>query len=203
MSCDTQRMAATSPRLRATAALAVGALALHQSRYLLGYGGASGDALSAHGHGYLTLLVPLLALLAAAAAAQFLTALARADGGAAMGARRARFATVWLAATLALLATYAGQELLEGLLAAGHPAGAAALLAGGGWWALPLAVAVGLALALLLRAATVAIEAAARRRCPPARRASPLATSPASADLPTLSIFGRNLAGRAPPPLSV
>lgn len=197
-------MAATSPRLRATAALAVGAFALHQGRYLLGYGGASGDALSAHGHGYLTLLVPLLALLAAAAAAQFVTALARADAGAA-GGRRSRFGAVWLAATLTLLATYAGQELLEGLLATGHPDSAAALLAGGGWWALPLAAAIGLAVALLLRAATLVIEAAARRhrRHHPRRRARFVAPSPVSADLPALSVFGRNLAGRAPPPLSV
>lgn len=192
-------MSATSPRLRATAALAVGAFSLHQGRYLLGYGDASGDALAAHGHGYLTLLVPLLALLAAAAAAQFLTALARAGATAAVRGRRRRFGAVWGAATLALLATYSGQELLEGMLASGHPDGVAALLAGGGWWALPLAVAIGLAVALLLRAADVAIEAAVRRRHSPARRARPLARSPVSADLPVLGVLARNLAGRAPP----
>lgn len=195
-------MSATSPRLRATAALAVAAFALHQGRYLLGYREAGGDTLAAHGHGYLTLLVPLLALLAAAAAAQFLSVLARGDAPAATG-RRTRFGAVWLGATLALLATYAAQELLEGLLAGGHPDGAGALLAGGGWWALPLAVAIGLAVALLLRAAAVAIEAAARRRRPAVRRARRVAPPPASADLPALSVFGRNLAGRAPPSLSV
>jgi len=198
-------MSATSPRLRATAALAVGAFGLHQGRYLLGHGEAGGDALAANGHGYLTLLVPLLALLAAAAAAQFLTALSRAGAPAGLERTpRARFGAVWLVATFALLATYAAQELLEGLLATGHPDGAAALLAGGGWWALPLALAIGLAVALLLRAATVAIEAAARRRGSRARRRERRPPAyPAWTDLPTLDVIGRNLAGRAPPLLSV
>lgn len=182
----------------------MGAFGLHQGRYLLGHGEAGGDALAANGHGYLTLLVPLLALLAAAAAAQFLTALSRAGAPAGLERTpRARFGAVWLVATFALLATYAAQELLEGL-ATGHPDGAAALLAGGGWWALPLAVAIGLAVALLLRAATVAIEAAARRRGSRARRRERRPPAhPVWTDLPAPDVLGRNLAGRAPPLLSV
>lgn len=195
-------MSPAGSRLRATAALAVGAFALHQTRYLAGYGESGGDALAAHGHGYLTLLVPLVALLAAIAATHFVVAVAR-PGCAPTSARRGRrFATVWLAATLALLATYGGQELLEGVLAPGHPAGVGALLAGGGWWALPLAAAVGLVVAVLLRTANAAVEAAwGRPRGSRARRLVS-ASPPPTVDLPSLPLVGRHLAGRAPPPLT-
>jgi len=188
-------------RLRATAALAAGAFALHQARYLAGYGETGGDALAEHGHGYLTLVAPLVALLAAVAAAQFVVAVARPGGFLAPARGGPRFATVWLAATLALLATYGGQELLEGALAPGHPAGLDALLAGGGWWALPLASAIGLAVAALLRVASAAVEAASRRQASPARRPA-VATPPPSVDLPALPVAGRHLAGRAPPRLT-
>jgi hypothetical protein len=196
-------MSPAGSRLPATAALAVGAFALHQARYLAGYGEASGDALAAHGHGYLTLLAPLVALLAALGAAQVVVAVARAEPGLTPPRRARRFASVWLVATLALLATYAGQELLEGALAPGHPTGMAALLAGEGWWAFPLAAAIGLAIAALLRAATAAVEAAGRRRRP-ARRHWPLpaAPPPSSVHLPALPVAGRHLAGRAPPLLT-
>jgi hypothetical protein len=196
-------MSQAGSRLRATAALAVGAFALHQARYTAGYGETGGDALAAHGHGYLTLVAPLVALLAAVAAAQFVVAVARPGGVLAPARRGPRFATVWLAATLALLATYAGQELLEGALAPGHPAGFDALLAGGGWWALPLASAIGLAVAALLRVASAAVEAASRRRqASPARRPAVATSQPPSVDLPALPLAGRHLAGRAPPRLT-
>ena len=44
---------------------------------------------------------------------------------------------------LATAAIFCAQELTEGAVAAGHPAGLAAVLAHGGWIALPLAVAAG------------------------------------------------------------
>lgn len=196
-------MSQAGSRLRATAALAVGAFALHQARYLAGYGETGGEALAEHGHGYLTLVAPLIALLAAVAAAQFVVAVARPGGVLAPARRGPRFATAWLAATLALLAGYAGQEVLEGALAPGHPAGLDALLAGGGWWALPLAGVIGLAVAALVRAADAALEAVSRRsHVRPAHRAAATTAPPPSVDLPALPVAGRHLAGRAPPPLA-
>ena len=44
---------------------------------------------------------------------------------------------------LALAAIFCAQELTEGAIATGHPAGLAAVLADGGWVFLPLALAIG------------------------------------------------------------
>src|SRR5919109_261204 len=51
-----------------------------------------------------------------------------------------------------LLAIYAGQESLEGILAAGHSLGVATLLADGAWIALPLALGIGALAAVIARA---------------------------------------------------
>ncbi len=64
--------------LRATALLAVCAFSLHQLRYLIGPVQTGGHEDAAQAHGYLTLVLPLLALLAAVAGGQLLAALARA-----------------------------------------------------------------------------------------------------------------------------
>ena len=69
-----------------------------------------------------------------------------------------------------LVAVYAVQEFLEGLVAAGHPGGVHGIVGHGGWWAGVLAVAVGAVIALLLRVATVVVEAVARRFRRTARR---------------------------------
>lgn len=58
---------------------------------------------------------------------------------------------------------YCGQELLEGFLAAGHPAGLAGILGHGGWIAAPVAVSVGGALAAALRLADTAVALTERR----------------------------------------
>jgi hypothetical protein len=189
--------------LRATAALAVGAFALHQLRYALGYGDAAMQTLAAHGHGYLALVTPLIALLVAVAAGQFLAQLARARTSGRAGRPAGRFATLWAVASAVLFSTYAGQELLEGAVSAGHPGGLAAVLGGGGWWALPLALALGLLVALAMRGADVCLALAARRRRAAPRRPLVPHLRPASADLPVPRILARHMAGRAPPPASV
>ena len=57
--------------LRATALVTVAALALHELRYLIGYGGGTPEALSSQGHGYLPVAGALAdALLVVAAAAR-------------------------------------------------------------------------------------------------------------------------------------
>lgn len=188
--------------LRATAALAVGAFALHQLRYALGYGDAAMQTLAAHGHGYLAIVTPLLAVVAAVAAGQFLAQLASARRSGRAGRDAGRFGRVWMAAAGVLFATYAGQELLEGALSAGHPGGIAAVVGGGGWWALPLALAIGLVVALVMRGADACVARAARRRSLGSRRAVSQ-WRPASVDLPALRVLARNLAGRAPPLASV
>jgi hypothetical protein len=52
---------------------------------------------------------------------------------------------------LALVAAYCAQELLEGILASGHPAGLAGVFGDGGWTAIPLALPLALLVALGLR----------------------------------------------------
>lgn len=185
--------------LRATALLAVGAFALHQLRYALGYGDAAMQTLAAHGHGYLAFVTPLIALVVALAAGRFLAALARAGRTGRAGGRSGRFARVWLAASSVLFATYAGQELLEGALSAGHPGGIAAVVGGGGWWALPLAVVIGLLVALLMRGADACLALAARRRVGSRPRQPVSIRRPAPAELPVPRVPARHLAGRAPP----
>jgi hypothetical protein len=60
--------------------------------------------------------------------------------------------------SVSLLAMYSLQESLEGALATGHPGGLAGVFGHGGWVAIPLSAAVGLALALALRGAGRAAE---------------------------------------------
>ncbi len=174
---------------------------LHKVRYLLGYGPGADHALASHGHGYLHLTTLLVGVLLALAVGQLVAALVRPRAERA-GVRSAPLARLWLGATLALLAVYGSQELAEGLLAPGHPTGVAALAAGGGAWALPLAAALGLAVALLMRGADAAVAAASRRA---AARPSEAASDrrrwrrPAVVHLVVECVLARNLAGRAPP----
>jgi hypothetical protein len=132
----------TAHRIRLASILAVGAFALHQLRYLVAVGGSS----AAEGHRYMADLLPPLSVLVLAA---ILATLLRGTEGASparvpLSRRIAVFAG-------ALLAIYVGQELLEGFMASGHSANVSTLLAGGGWVALPLALAIGALAALLAR----------------------------------------------------
>lgn len=132
--------------VRLASLLVLGAFALHQLRYLLAFGGESAHELADQGHDYLLSALPLLWALGLAA---LLATALRARLGARLRERPTLHRVATYAATL--LAIYCGQELLEGALAAGHPAGPAALLAAGGWVALPLALAFGLGVALVVR----------------------------------------------------
>lgn len=185
----------TAHRVRLASILAVGAFALHQLRYLLAFGGES----AAEGHRYMADLLPPLSVLVLAAV---LATLVRGTEGASPA--RAPLARRTAIFAGALLAIYFGQELLEGLMAAGHSANLAALLADGGWVALPLAAAIGALTALLARLlegveraiAVVHAERPLRSRAPAVRgRALPArGVSLLSAPL----AFG--LARRPPPP---
>ena len=177
---------------------------MHQLRYLLGYGDHSHEELGAQGHGYLALLAPVLAVALVALLADFAARLVGARAAAVARPRpTAGFARSWALASACVLAAYAAQELVEGAVAAGHPAGAAALASHGGWVALPLAAAIGLALALIGRGAEGALALAAE---PAPRAARPrVATVARVAPRPRFAFVRpreRPAGARAPPLLS-
>lgn len=151
--------------MRAAALIAVGALGVHDLRYLLAYHGHAARELALQGHGYLRVVTPLVAGLVVLAGAAFAGRLMRAYAAGASGEPRGLPSTrrVWLAASALLISIYSVQEWLEGELASGHPGGFDAPYSHGGWLAVPLALAIGLLIALALRGAAVAIAVAASR----------------------------------------
>jgi hypothetical protein len=193
-------MRPTGRTLLLAALVALAVLALHELRYVIGYGGLASEALAAQGHAYLFAATVGGLLLLGLGVAQTLLALRRALHSA-TASPAPPFGLLWLACTSALLVVYCGQELLEGVLSTGHPNGFAALAAQGGWSALPLAVALGLLVALGLRAAAAAEAFVARRgRRPRGRvRAAPVRRPLARREWMALSVLATNLAGRAPP----
>ena len=175
------------------------------ARYELAFGADAPRALAEQGHAYLSSLTPWIVLLAALALGASLGALAQrwADGGA-RGAPAAspRLAAlrVWLLASAALVAIFAGQELLEGCFAGGHAAGVAAVLGGGGWWALPAALVVGGLLTLALRAGARVEEALAELA--PLRLRLRSGRACARAVRPARRRCSRARRSRAPPPVA-
>lgn len=186
--------------LRSASLLALGALAVHDGRFLLSYGHASGRVLAAEGHAYLTWVGPLVVAAVLLATLRFVTRLARPVPGAPPVPRR-RVRLFFLVAGL-LLAVYTVQEWSEGLFAAGHPAGLLEPFAHGGWVVVPLVAAAAGIITLLLWGADVALARAAAaglaftpRLRAEARRAP---RDVHRARRPALALQG---AGRAPPPL--
>jgi hypothetical protein len=160
--------------------MVAGTFGLHQLRFAL----VGENARHVHGHGYLTEAGPLLAGFVLLALTIGLARVARGHGG-----HGASFSRVWLGSSAALVAVYCLQESLEGQHAIfGH----------GGWLAFPLAVAIGLAIALLARTSAPV---------PPAWRATAPATPLFVLLRPWHSRpqFVAFLAtpGRGPPPASV
>ena len=152
-------------RLAPVTFMPAAALAVHQLRYFLAFGPKGSSELAESGHSYLHSLAPWLVLLLALGAGAFVGALGRAfRSGEAGSCSRRGLLGLWLGATLALVLIYASQEFLEGLFAAGHPAGLQGIFGDGGWLSLPAAAAVGIVLALLVRGGRAAIELAARLR---------------------------------------
>src|SRR5438309_135790 len=101
---SSHRLAALSPALRGAALMPAAALAVHQLRYALAYGGGASHALAAQGHAYLSSLTPWIVLLAGLALGGSLGALVQrwgrgGDGavGAAGWVRAARL-RAWLLA---------------------------------------------------------------------------------------------------------
>jgi hypothetical protein len=151
-------------RLGPAALLPPAALAVHQLRYLLAYGGGTGAELERTGHSYLHSVVPWIVLLIALAAGGFLRSLGRALGGQTSLPRyTTSFAGLWLACAACLVGIFCCQELLEGLAATGHPVGLAGIFGYGGWWSIPAAVCIGLVLAACLHGACWVLGEVIRR----------------------------------------
>ncbi|MFT3865802.1 MAG: hypothetical protein QM729_16170 [Solirubrobacterales bacterium] len=199
-----------SPRLRAAALMPAAVLTVHQLRFLLAFGGSSGEELEKEGHQYLSALAAPIAMSVAIVVGLFFARLASAwrsgEGEAARDPGRdpatpRGFLRLALLIGAALLALYSCQELLEGMLSNGHPEGFDGVFGDGGWWAAPLSLACGLVVAAALRGARAAIRwAAARRRRPRAshRRPAP-ARRPRRLSLPRPVPLAGAAAGRAPP----
>ena len=191
-------------RWRGPALLPAAALAVHQLRFKLAYGGEAGHELARQGHGYLGILAPAIALLTAACLGLFLSHLLGAWQGGQRGGRTGRpFLFVWATIAGLLVALYAGQELLEGMIATGHPAGLTGVFGSGGVLAIPLSVAVAALVAILLRSAEAAISWAAAHGpgtvAPPRRASGSAVTLPHPVVFPVLPPLATSAAGRAPP----
>jgi hypothetical protein len=128
--------------VRAIALLGAGSAAVHQLRYAIAYGDGAPHQLAAHGHGYLDVALPGVAIATILVLAAGLMRVARARpviaGSSLLG--------LWLACAVALAAIYGLQETLEG----------AGAVAGGGWIGLALALPAGLLVALALRGSDAA-----------------------------------------------
>ena len=190
-------------RLGRGALMPVAALAVHQLRYILAFGGHAGVQLSRQGHAYLHSLVPWIVLLLAVAAGAFLWALGRALGG---HRTRSRYTLslvgLWIVCAGSLVAIYVAQELLEGLLATGHPVGLAGIFGYGGWWAVPAALCVGLVLATIFHGARWVLNEVAQRRRPHTQHpAARRARAPRwrDATVPRLAPLAEGWSGRGPP----
>ncbi len=203
-------LAALPPALRGAALMPAAALLVHQLRYELAYGADAPRALAEQGHAYLSSSAPWIVLLAALALGASLGGLVQrwaAGGSSGDPARRAPRmigVRVWLLASAGLWAIFAGQELLEGWFAGGHAAGLAAVLGGGGWWALPAALVVGGALTVALRVGTAVEEtlselAPLRLRLRAAARAAARMLRPLAPEPRLPAPLARAAAGRAPP----
>lgn len=196
-------------RLRAGLLMPLAVLAVHQGRYFLAFGAHTPARLLKDGHAYLGSVIPFAVLSAALGFGVLAGQLARAWQGHSEGQRRGaqRVARshstlrIWGLCALILVCLYAAQELTEGALAAGHAGGRAGIAGSGGWLAVPLAIVVGGALTLMLRAGDALVELFTKlrpRRRPTAVPAILRVLAACRADWRLAGASGVS-AGRAPP----
>jgi hypothetical protein len=201
-----------SPRLRAAALMPAAVLTVHQARFMLAFGGSSGEELEKEGHQYLSALAAPIAMSVAIVVGLFFARLACAwrDGAGEGDARRGAvsdpaswrgFLRLTLLIAASLLALYSCQELLEGMLSNGHPEGFNGVFGDGGWWAVPVSLVCGLLIAAALRGARAAIRwVSSRRRRPRISHERPAAAPrPRRLALPRPVPLAGAAAGRAPP----
>ncbi len=201
-----------TPSFRAAALMPAAVLTVHQLRFMLAFGGSSGEELEKEGHQYLSALAAPIAMSVAIVVGLFFARLAsawrdgagegtRARGAAGDPARRRGLPHLALLIAASLLVLYSCQELLEGMLSSGHPEGFDGVFGDGGRWAVPLSLLCGLAIAAALRGARAAIRwVVSRRRRPTASHERPAAAPrPRRLALPRLLPLAGAAAGRAPP----
>lgn len=189
-------------RLAPVALMPGAALAVHQLRYWLAFGGRAGAQLQAQGHSYLHSVVPWVILLIALSAGAFLKAMGRAVGGhCSLPRYTLSFVGLWLVCAITLVVIYATQESLEGLFAAGHAGGLVGIFGDGGWWSVPAAVAVALVLAAAFHGAHWTLHEVARRHRRVALRSPRTSGQPRHRDvvLPRLTPLADGWSGRGPP----
>ena len=179
------------------------ALAVHQLRYWLAFGGGASAELARQGHSYLHSVVPWIMLGVGLGVGAFLYGLGRALRGQTSGPRYTlSLGGLWLACALCLVAIYVAQESLEGLFAVGHPAGLAGILGTGGWWSIPAALCVGLVLAVVFHGARWVLDELAHRAAPFTPRVSVRRSGARlviAVLVPRLSPLAEGWSGRGPP----
>jgi hypothetical protein len=191
-------------RLAPLALMPAGAFAVHQLRYLLAFHARAGIELQRQGHSYLHSVVPWIVLSIALLTGAFLRALGNAFAGRCSLPRYTlSFTALWLTCTACLVAIYVSQELLEGLLATGHPGGLVGVFGYGGWWSIPAALGVGLVLAAVFHGAQWMIHEVALRHGRPVGPAVPRAIAtlgrPRHVVVPRLAPIAGGWSGRGPP----
>lgn len=180
-------------------------MAVHELRYIAGYGGSADDALAEQGHSYMSMALALTALLLLAAGLRLAVSIVRASRGEAPAEHAPRFVSLWARAGAALACIYVLQEGFEGSYSPGHPGGLVGIFGHGGWTAMVFAALVGAVIAAVTCIAHDAVvlvaRRAARRRVRPAP--APILSRPARRACPRLrsDVLAWNLAGRAPPRL--
>jgi hypothetical protein len=185
-----------SARFRSVALLLAGGYVVHALRYVLAYEATARHELLEEGHEYLGAAPVALTVLLAAAFGELLVRVARGGGD---SAPQVPLRRLWAVSAAALLGIFVIQESIEGLIASGHAAGLAVLVAHGGWLAVPLSLAVGLVLALLHRGAQAVLAEHRRHvRLPRLRPVAVLLRWP-SATLGASRIVGPWRRGRGPP----
>ena len=189
-------------KLRAISLVAVGAVVVHQLRYLIAYGNGAAQALHDQGHDYLSLLALPIAALLAIACGHFLERVARADVPPGANTTRRHAVRTWLTVSIALLTIYMVQESLEGSLFAGHWSGVEGMFGHGGWVTILLALAVGKLITVVIGLADIVLRRVVRGWQTRTMQYDPAPRGPFSIDLPALNRMAVNLAGRAPPQTS-
>jgi hypothetical protein len=189
--------------LARSALVPAAALAVHQLRFVLAFGGSAGTELARQGHSYLHSLAPWIVMLIGVAIGGFLRALGRALAKQRSVSRYTlSLGALWITCAVCLVAIYVTQEFVEGLLATGHPGGLAGIFGYGGWWSIPGAVCVGLVLAAIFHGARWVLDEVARRGAGahvdrPPSAATPLRPRPAL--LPRLAPLAEGWSDRGPP----
>jgi hypothetical protein len=209
-------MVSARSRLRTTALLLGGALAVHELRYTLSP--APGGHELAGRHTYLLVGVPLVAALLAFLLARVLVSMSAgrprhdSEGAGAPGSQFSRQA-LWLLASGSLVALFVAQETLEALLSGGSGDALAlfgidtgpgvSLAAGGGWLVLPLAAGLGAVVTLALGIGEGRLDPVSPQGVRLTAHPRPgLVVVPRSAVLLPACVLARHLAGRAPPAAS-